>query len=136
MSDNQIAKLKPAPSTTAKAEREYGPQSTIGLKDANGENYGLVNLAGPFKDQEQANQALESFMTLYSKLTPELKAKCKFILMPNGKGFRLAAPNNQTIGFLNAPVYDMTNVDFSTLVVAPYAHVAVTEQDFASMFGL
>lgn len=136
MSENQIAKLKPAPSSTVKADREYGPQSTIGLQDADGNAYGLVNLAGPFKDQEQANQALESFMALYARLTPELKAKCKFIPLPNGKGFRLAAPNNQTIGFLNAPKYDMSNVDFSTLVVSAYAHVAITEQDFASMFGL
>ena len=132
---NQIAALK-SKSTVAATVREYGPQSTLALQDANGVAYGLVNMAGPFATQELANQALESFLALHAKLTPELKAKCKFILLANGKGFRLAAPNNQTIGFLNAPKFDMSNVDFSTLTVSAYAHVATTEEDFASMFGL
>lgn len=106
--------------------------ATVALQDHDGNNQGLLNLAGDFTNQADATEAVEGFCRVVSKLTDKIKETIKFVpFTKEGKTqYRLAKSNNQTVGFVNSDKHNLEGWNLSNVTVEPYSQTNVTDEDW------
>ena len=109
--------------------------AAIGMLDADGNPVGILNLSGDRTDQAAANAASEAFCNIVNKLSVEQAEACVFHpFVRNGKTeYRLAAANNQTIGFVNSDKHNLDGWTLANVSVSPYNQILTTEDDFARL---
>jgi hypothetical protein len=134
---NQIATLK---ANSVKSNREFLPQATLGLQDADGNNVGLLNLTGNRESELIAQQVAEAFVNSVNKMTELQRSVCTFsrIVHPETSkvSYRLANANNRTIGFVNGDKHDLTGWTLNDVTASVYTTICTTEEDFDSLLGV
>ena len=135
MSDNQIAKLKSQTVAAPVDQADYGFQVTLEMFDANNIFVGYLNMSDRFDDEAEAIAIAEELQDAFLQLTIEERSASLFHA-PSGKqkGWRLAFPDNGTIGFINnakVPLQGWSLANVSTLVHYPTPR---TSADFLRRF--